>query len=88
MDSLITYDVPNRHKEVKDGMIAKGYAKSFKSGEQSYILPNTTIWRANTAPATALADLQAVTTALGVKLERAIATQFDNWAAIPGEPFK
>ena len=93
---LITYDASARQGEIKDAMVAKPYSDSFILGgvePPTYILPNTTLWKANTATATALADLQAVVAALNtpynpVRLERAVATVFSGISAIPGEKRK
>jgi hypothetical protein len=88
MQVLITYDVNKLHKDVKSAMKAKGYYDYWTSNGIAYYLPNTTLWKQNTTSDTAISDIKEITTVLGVRLERAVAVNWDNgnWSAIPGIP--
>ena len=91
---LLTYDVSNRHLEVKNEMINLGYFKSIKRKTETrgYTLPNTTLWKKSEElkSETVLYDLQSVIQKLNIgvalnnkiKLEKAIAAEFTNWNAI------
>ncbi|SEO20376.1 hypothetical protein SAMN05444671_0699 [Flavobacterium sp. CF108] len=78
---LISYDVSDKNKEVKDALIALGYKESWKNAgnEKIYHLPNTTLWHQSKSSKQGLVDMQSVCTNLKVKLEKAIsvkATEF------------
>ena len=91
---LLTYDVSNRHPEVKNEMKNLGYFESIKRKNETrgYTLPNTTLWKKSEElkTETVLLDLQNVIQKLNVgvalnnkiKLEKAIAVEFTNWSAI------
>jgi len=94
MNTLITYDINRKHGEVKSAMIKNHYMKSWTDNGTTYYLPNTTLWKQNVTPATAVADLRSVIQAINnhssaneqIKLERAIAVEFTNQGGIPGDP--
>lgn len=102
MDALITYDIAvssrideSKNSQVKDGMKEKGYHDHFTTTNKvtgvvtTYYLPNTTLWKKETTPDTALADLIEVAKLCKADVERAIATEFTGtWKAIPGKPYK
>jgi hypothetical protein len=85
MKTLLTYDVSDKQTEVKDAMLKIGYEKRWTSNNSTYYLPNTTLWKNEISPSTALADIRAVTNGLKVRLVRAIAVDFGNWDGIPGD---
>ncbi|MBC6612411.1 hypothetical protein H8B15_15920 [Hymenobacter sp. BT507] len=93
MNTLITYDITIRHTEVKSAMKTKGYADAWTANNQTYYLPNTSLWKKGITPQTALADLQQVIQSLNsnqpankqIRLERCAAVEWTNWAAIPGD---
>jgi len=98
MDSIITYDLEekvfqvSKHSEVKAGMKALGYMDCFgaiRDGvKRTYYLPNTTLWKDETTPATAKADLLKVAAAKGATVERLFADEFTtNWEAITGKAY-
>lgn len=86
MKTLLTYDVDDKQKEVKDELLRKGYYKSWSNENITYYLPNTTVWRDNTTPSTAIADIKSITANLRVKLTRAVAVDFPTWDGIEGDP--
>lgn len=88
MEIIITYDVPNKHNDVKTEMFNLGYKDKFSDGTAYVYLPNTTLYHASKTPAIARDEMKAVCLRLNVKLERCISTSMGNWAAIYGEPFK
>jgi hypothetical protein len=89
---LITYDVYNRHSEVKDEMKKLGYFDTIKNVTTGYTLPNTTLWKKSEElkTETVLLDLQNVIQNLNkgvalnnkIELEKAMAVEFTNWKAI------
>lgn len=88
MATIITYDVPSRHVDLKNAMFALGYADKFVSEGKYVYLPNTTLHHGSRTPVEAREELRTVCAKLGIKLERCIAVEMANWAAIFGEPFK
>ncbi len=87
MATIITYDVPSKHTDIKKAMFALGYTDKFVSDGRYVYLPNTTVYHQTKSPVTARTELQTVCTRLNVHLERCIATDLTNWSAIYGEPF-
>lgn len=90
MAIIITYDVPSKHVELKAAMKKLGYVDQIP-GETCKIIyfPNTTLYHSSKAASEAREDVKAISTKLGVELERCVSTQWGpNWAAICGEPFK
>ena len=90
MATIITYDIPSRHREVKQAMFQRGYVESFydNTGRLVY-LPNTTLYHRTNSPNTVLNELKDVCLRLGVHLERCITTGLSNdWTGVYGEPFK
>lgn len=95
MNALITYDISARHTEVKAAMLAngRGYFDSWSSNNQTYYLPNTSLWKPNTTPQTAKAEIQQVIQALNlnqpannqIRLERCVAVEWSKWDGIPGD---
>jgi hypothetical protein len=93
MNALITYDITIRHTEVKSAMQDKGYLDYWKDNSQTYYLPNTSLWKKNTNPETAKADMQQVVQTLNynqptnkqIRLERCVAVPANPWSAIPGD---
>lgn len=86
MKTLLTYDVNQKQDDVKKDLLSKGYSKTCKSSSGiDCNLPDTTVWKDNTSPTTAMADLTGITSKLGVKLERAFAVDFDTAQGIKGD---
>ncbi len=86
MKTLLTYDVGDKQKEVKDELLKKGYSKRLSLQTKVCNLPNTTVWKDNTTPSTAIADIKSITANLRVKLTRAVAVDFATWDGIEGDP--
>ena len=92
MPIIVTYDVPSRHVELKKLLFERGYTDKithFHNGAYRDIyLPNTTVYHATKTSAQGREDLQTATTALQIKLERCVSTQWGpDWAVIFGVPF-
>ena len=90
MPSIITYDVPSKHVELKEALFKLGY-KDQISGTKCEVIyfPNTTLYHETKSPEQALKDVQANCKHLSVKLYRCVATQWGpKWVAICGEDFK
>lgn len=86
MAIIITYDVPSKHTELKKEMAKLGYTKTIINQGRPINLPNTTLHHPTKTADQALTDIKGVTSTLGIKLERCIATVWESWAAIWGEP--
>ena len=98
MDILITYDIESeageaKNSAVKAAMKKENYLDYFTTTNSStqvkttYYLPNTSLWKKNTTSEDAKADLLRIAKANGATVERLFATQFINWAAIPGKQY-
>lgn len=85
MSVLLTYDVDKLHISYKKALKAKGYSDYWTANNNTYYLPNTTLWKKDGAVTTAKTDMQNVAATLKIKLERAIAVEFSSWDGIPGE---
>ena len=89
MSTIITYDIPTKHVEFKKLMLELGYKDRIPGKDCEVIyFPNTTLYHQIKNGETARKDARAVCKQLNVELERCIATQWTEWAAICGEPFK
>lgn len=99
MGIIITYDLSDKNKPVKDEMIEKkGYSKTFlrkvtKNGEkvsEIVYLPETTLYHISKTAQGAVEELESVAKKHDVKVTRCISVQLDGagWYAIKGEPIK
>jgi hypothetical protein len=90
MAIIITYDVPEKHRELKKELTAMGYKDQIPGIKNCKIIffPNTTFYHPTKTSKTAVDDVQSICNKLSVKLERCISTTWDNWYAICGEDFK
>lgn len=86
MMAVITYDVSEKQSAVKTEMRRLGYSDSWALNGQIYNLPNTTLWKKDCDPATALSDITRATNGLRVTLQRAVAVELGSWKAITGDP--
>ena len=89
MESIITYDISDKHTEFKNEMKKLGYQDKIKwDGNDSWIyLPNTTLYHPTKTPVEAKVDAKKIKNDLKIDLERCIATIWENWSAICGESF-
>lgn len=90
MATIVTYDIPSKHSELKKMLFDMGY-KDRISGINCKIIyfPNTTLYHLSKNAEQCRSDLQSTCATLQIKLERCIATQWGpDWAAICGEEFK
>ncbi len=89
MAVIVTYDVPSKHTELKTALKQLGYVDQIPGVTCKIIyFPNTTLFHKTKTSLQAREDVQSICTNLGVKLERCVATIWDDWAAICGEDFK
>jgi len=89
MASIVTYDIPSKHVEFKKEMFALGYKDQITGNVCKIIyFPNTTLYHPSKTPNTARVEVQSVSKKLNIELERCIATIWEDWSAICGEPFK
>jgi hypothetical protein len=88
MASIVTYDIPSKHAEVKKALFKRGY-KDQISGESCEVIyfPNTTVYHSGKTPIQARDDVKIICKNLSVNLERCVATIWSEWAAKCGEPF-
>ena len=89
MATIVTYDIPVQHWEFKKMMIQLGYKDQIAGTSCKVIyFPNTTLYHPNKSAATARDDAKDIAKRLGINLERCVASKWEGWAAICGEPFK
>ncbi|OOQ57415.1 hypothetical protein [Mucilaginibacter pedocola] len=90
MAIIITYDIPSKHVEFKKAMFKLGYEDQIPGTINCEVIyfPNTTLYHATKSAEAAREDAKITCKGLTVKLERCISTEWTNWAAICGEPFK
>jgi len=90
MAIIVTYDIPTKHPEFKKAMFTLGYKDQIPGTKNCKIIyfPNTTLYHATKTAVQAREEVQAQCKKLNVNLERFVATIWDDWAVICGEPFK
>lgn len=89
MAIIVTYDVPSKHKELKNALKQLGYKDQIQGNKCDVIyFPNTTLYHATKNASTAKSEVQSTCDSLEIKLERCVATTWDHWSAICGEPLK
>lgn len=89
MATIITYDIPSKHSEFKNEMVKLGYKDRIADPTCTVIyFPNTTLYHPTKNAVAARDDARIIAKRLDVKLERCIATLWENWAAICVEPLK
>lgn len=89
MASIVTYDVPEKHVELKKAMFKLGYKEEIAGNTCEVIyFPNTTLYHESKNPKQAKMDVQTTCIQLNVDLERCVATIWDDWSVICGEPYK
>ena len=88
METIITYDISAKHVEFKNEMKKLGYQDKIKDVRCIWIyLPNTTLFHPTKSAVEARTDANSIKNTLRIQLERCIATTWDSWAVICGEPF-
>jgi len=89
MAIVVTYDIPSKHVDFKKLMFQLGYKDQIAGTTCKVIyFPNTTLYHATKSAETARDEAVRTAERLGIDLERCIATDWENWTAICGEPFK
>ncbi|MDF2517350.1 MAG: hypothetical protein K0R59_2646 [Sphingobacterium sp.] len=88
MSTIITYDIPSKHREFKEKMFSMGYKETFKDHKGLIVyLPNTTLLHENKDATSAKDDAKKVCLILNISLGRCISSQFGpDWAGIYGIP--
>ncbi|WP_333575216.1 MULTISPECIES: hypothetical protein [Sphingobacterium] len=88
MATIITYDIPSKHREFKQKMFELGYKQVFKDAKGKDVnLPNTTLLHQTKSSENALNDATQTCFALNISLERCITCQFGpDWSGIYGVP--
>lgn len=89
MASIVTYDIPSKHAELKKELFDLGYKDQIPGTNCKIIyFPNTTVYHETKTPLEARGDVKAICTKLKINLERCVATLWTGWSVICGEPFK
>ncbi len=89
MASIVTYDIPSKHAELKQELFDLGYQVQIPGTNCKVIyFPNTTVYHETKTPLEAREDLRSTCIKLKINLERSVATSWTGWAAFCGEPFK
>jgi hypothetical protein len=88
MGIIITYDVPSKHVELKKEMFSRGYKDRISEDSGTIYLPNTTLYHPGKTSSQARDEMILISKNIGINLERCVATNWESWAAIWGEPFK
>ena len=89
MATIVTYDITSKHVDFKKLMFQLGYADQIAETNCKVVyFPNTTLYHPIKSAVTARDEAIKIAKNLGIDLERCIATNWENWAAICGEPFK
>jgi hypothetical protein len=88
MASIVTYDVPEKHRDLKKALFALGYKDQIPGTTCEIIyFPNTTVYHSSKTPTEARDEVQAICKKIQINLERCIATTWSSWSAICGEDF-
>ena len=95
---LLTYDISQRHSEVKAALRKKSFFDYWTDNKVTYYLPNTTMWKKGDGVTanSILDDINAVIADLNrnepanrfIRLERCMSVAFVGWSGIAGEPHK
>jgi len=89
MAIIITYDIPTKHLEFKNLMFQLGYKDQINDSTCKVLyFPNTTLFHPSKNAITAREEARTTALRLKTNLERCVATEWSDWAAICGEPFK
>jgi hypothetical protein len=87
MASIVTYDVPEKHGELKDELFTLGYLDQIPGTKCEIIyLPYTTLYHETKTPKEAVKDVRNICKSLKIKLERCVATIWSQSFSICGEP--
>lgn len=94
MKILITYDISQRHEEVKKALIEAGLQDRWTGNGMTYYLPETSVWHNNLPNATAGSQLfndiirtlnEGETEERTIDVLRIMAVVFTNWSGNRGE---
>ncbi|WP_146106870.1 hypothetical protein [Polaribacter porphyrae] len=81
---LLSYDIKNKHNDVKEGLQELGYLDhfNFKGETKIYYLPNTTLWHSKKSSNQAMSDLKSVCRNCNVTLEKGIVVKATEFVSI------
>jgi hypothetical protein len=82
MSTLIFYDVPEQHTEVRNALTELGYKPTLKRNQKSYALPPGTLYHVLRAPEQAVRDLAEICIDLNVHLSVCGAAKIVKWTAL------
>lgn len=94
MKVIITYDVSQRHNEVKSEMLKRGFQDRWTANNTTYYLPNTTLWHPNLLNTiTAINIFNDVIRQLNnnepparvIKISHLLAFELTSWSGIQGD---
>ena len=94
---LLTYDLDeshndSKHSELKEEMKKFGWSDHYviigDPNKTMHYLPNTTLWKKDTTPAKARADLDLSGKKVGAAITRYISVEYSAWDGMPGRPYK
>ena len=90
MNVLLCFEVSDKQEAVRKELASKGYMSSWKikrgRDEVTFNLPGNTMWKKgdNMSPAKAKEDIKKSTSALNVKIIRAVALVVGKWDGMTG----
>lgn len=82
-NAIISYDLDKAHDLVKQTMIRRGYLDNWRVNNQTYDLPNTTLWRSETSTDQILDDLKDCARTNGATILRSVAVLGSQWVGHP-----
>jgi len=94
MSTIIIYDVPSKHKELKEALFKLGYKDEIPDTSRAcrngiIYCPNTTLYHPTKDPSSARDEVKIECQKLKISLDRCVSTQWGpNWSAVCGGPFK
>lgn len=95
MNVYITYDAHNGRSDIKPALIEAGFHDHWKSGNKTYYLPNTSLWRkdlisTNKAKQIFFSTIDTLNSQRAandkIRVGRFIAVELTTWSGIEGEP--
>jgi hypothetical protein len=91
MQVLLTFDINDKHDEVKDELFKLGYKETIKGDQGISNLPNTTVYieseEEDFSSEDVINHILDITSSLNIHIVRAVAVEFEIWSGILGESF-
>jgi hypothetical protein len=82
---VITFDVSDKHLEIRDHLAKLGYLDRWFYENNMYMLPNCSLWKTDITPDQAINEITMVASKMEVRLIRAISvlsSPSSPWAGI------